>query len=96
MTILFNNVSTNSTSIEVLGDGGPRVVFVRADDFGSATVCIEIASPSDPDERFEPLQDGEFTTDGEVLIQYLPPGTKIKARISRSTSDTSNIFVEIL
>lgn len=95
MTILFNNISSDDTSTAEIGQGGPVVIFIRADDFGGGVVRIFIAPPSDPLERFERLKDGQFACDAEVHIDYLPPGTKIRVSLV-SSSGAENVYVEII
>jgi len=95
MTILFDNINSDDTSTEEIGQGGPVVIFIRADNFGGGVVRISIAPPSDPLNRFERLKDGQFACDAEVHIDYLPPGTKIRVSLVAST-DAENVYVEIL
>ncbi len=95
MTILLDNVSVDTTSTKTLGDGGPKIVFIRADDFGGGVVRIFIAPPSDSLERFERLKDGQFACDAEVHIDYLPPATKIRVSLVAS-SGAENVYVEII
>ena len=95
MTVLFNNINADDTSIEIIGDGGPRIVFIRGDDFGGGNVRILVAPPNDSLERFETLKDGQFVEDTEVHIDYLPSGTKIKVSLVGSVG-AENIYVEII
>ncbi len=95
MTIFFNNISADDVSDETLGDGGPRIIFIRADNYGGGSIEIEIAPPSDPGKRFgDGLKDGEFFQDAEIHIDYLPAGTPIRVRL-KGSSGASNVFVEI-
>ena len=95
MTILLNNVDVNTTSAPFqLGDGGPRVIFIRADDFGMGTITISTAPPGDTAIRFRNLFNGATKQETEIRIDYLPPGTHIRVRLSRATN-ASNVFVEI-
>ena len=96
MTILLNNVDVDTTTAgEKLGQGGPKIIFIRGDDFGGGELRIQLAPPSDPQNRFEDIRDGTFVQDAEVHIDYLPPGTNIRVVFEGSTG-ASNVFVEIL
>lgn len=96
MTILFDNISVDAISTaQFEGSGGSAIAFVRGDNFGGGTVTLSIKAPGDSLNRFEPLNNGTFTTDGEVNIEYLPSGTKVKAQFAGSTG-ASNVFVEVV
>ena len=94
MTILFNNINSDDTSDDVIGQGGPKVIFIRADNFGGGAIQIKTAAPSDPTNRFTALNRGRFTTDADIQIDYLPAGTKIRVVLENSTG-ASNVFVEV-
>lgn len=98
--VLLNNVSTDTTSAAVAKRGGPGVVIVRGDDFGSGTVNIEMASVNDTDSsggvpRWAVLTDGAFTANGQVKIDYLAVGTLIRAVLTGSGSP-DDVYVELL
>jgi len=57
MTILLNNVDTDTPSDEFASKGGTAIITVRATDFGSATLEIQTASSSDSLNRFLVLND---------------------------------------
>lgn len=96
MTLLFDNVNTNQTSTEsIKGDNGKKLVIVRADNFDGATVIVEIASINDSASRYHPLADGTFTSNGQLIIDYLKVGTVVRARIINAGGSTSNIYVEV-
>ena len=94
MTVLLDNVDIDTVSTEeFVGSGGPAIVFIRADGYGGGTVTLSTAPPSDTFKRFSPMNNGEFTGDGEVQIDYLPADTRLIAELSGSTG-ASNVFVE--
>tara|TARA_R110000772_G_C13310322_1_gene440407 strand:- start:15098 stop:15385 length:288 start_codon:yes stop_codon:yes gene_type:complete len=95
MTVLFDNISANATSSVVIGRGGPKIIFIRADSIGGGKLIIQVAPPSDTLGRFETLKDGSFVGSSDIHIDYLPTGTKIRAKLSGATG-ASNVFVEIL
>ena len=95
MTILLDNVNVDTISSTVIGDGGPRIIFIRGDEFGTGSVRVLIAPPNDSLERFETLKDGQFAEDTDVHIDYLPSGTKIKVALLGSV-DAENVYVEII
>ena len=93
MTILLNNVDVNTVSTEKYkGDGSSAIAFVRGDDFGGGQVEISMSPTNDP--RFTGMNNGVFTQDDQVRIDYVPPGAEIRAELSGSTG-ASNVFVEI-
>ena len=92
--ILLDNVDVNSTSTTILGDGGPRVIFIRADDFGGGTVRFQTAPPGDIAIRFRDLFNSVTKEETEIKVDYLPPGTHFRVILSR-TRNASNVFVEI-
>ena len=94
--ILLDNVDTDTVSPQTFtGSGGSVIVFIRADDFGGGTVTLSTSPPSDPGNRLNPLNNGTFTADCEVNIEYLPSGTKLSAELAGSTSPV-NVFVEAI
>jgi len=96
MTILLNQVNVDTVSSEVfIGTGAPAVVFIRGDNYGGGTVTLSTAPPSDIFARFSSLNNGVFTENGDVQIDYLPVGTKLIATLAGSTG-ASNVFVEAL
>lgn len=96
MTILFNNINSDQTSTEeYVGTGGPAIAFVRADNYGGGTVSLEITSPNDPGQRPSIINNGSFDSNGEVQIDYLPSGSKIKSTLVGS-SGAINVFVEVI
>jgi len=89
---LLDNVNVDTDGEPFQGAGGSWIATVRADDYGSGTVDLEISPNSQS--SFTPLTDGSFTENGQVKIDFLPKGTSIRARLSGSTSP-SNVSVEI-
>jgi len=96
MTILLNNVDTDTPSDEFASKGGTAIITVRATDFGSATLEIQTASSSDSLNRFLVLPNGTFLTDGTILIDNLPQGIIVKADLTGTTGSTDDVFVDIL
>lgn len=96
MTILLDNVDTDVTSDAVDSNGGIAVVNIRANDFGGATVELQIASIEDGLTRFATLAGGSFIADASVKLDYLPNGISIRAKVSGTTGPSDGIFVDIL
>lgn len=94
MSILLNNVNVDDTSETKISRGGPKIIFIRADDFGGGSVLVEVAPPNDPLSRFGTLKDGSFSQDSDVHIDYLPVGARIRVSLTGSTG-ASNVFVGI-
>ena len=96
MTILLDNVDVDTApSTTFSGTGGSAIAFVRGDDFGGGTVTLSVKPPGDSGNRFEPLDSGTFTAGGQINIEYLPSGTKLKAALAGSTNPV-NVFVEVV
>lgn len=93
MTVLLDNVNTNTTSSEVEFGGGSRVIVVRGDDFGGGTVDIEVRSNNDS--RFLAVEDASFTADGDKILDSTVPGLTFRARFFDATSPV-NVFVELI
>lgn len=94
--ILLNNVSADSeTTNPYVSRDGPAIINIRADDYGSGTVNIKIASQNDSSERYETMENGSFTADASKAVKHLPAKCLIKAELTGSTSP-SNVFVDIL
>jgi len=94
MTILLDNVMTDTVSDIVTFRGGPAVIYVRGDDYDGGTVEIEIATVDDSEQRFAAITDGSFTADGTVKIDYLANGSQLRASLTGATSPI-NIFVSV-
>lgn len=94
--VFFNNISADATSEEFLSNGGPATVNFRADNYGGGTVVIEQASKNDPNtpKRFLKLENGEFTADATVKLDYLSPNSIVRVVLSGSTG-ASNVFADI-
>jgi len=95
MAVLLNNADTDQSET-LTTTGSQKVLILRADDFGGATVEISIAAPSDPSERYHILSGGSFISADEVRIDFLPAGVKLKAELTNATGTTNNVFVEVL
>jgi hypothetical protein len=95
MTVLLNEVDVDTTSSEFRSRGGPALVVVRGDSFGTGTVNIELATDADPQSRFALFPGGAFTANGSLTLDYLPVGTRIRADLTGSSA-ANDVFVEIL
>lgn len=94
--VLFKNQDDDAVSEPVNLNGGPIIVTIRADDFGSAIITLESASILDDEPlRFEPLTNGTFTASDDVKIDYLSQSNLLRARISGSDVLTGNILVVV-
>lgn len=96
MTILLNNVDIAGTSAEFTSTGGSAIINVRADDFDGGTVEIQVASSQDSLNRFVALENGIFTADASVKIDYLPLGLRLIAELISPGASTDNVFCDIL
>lgn len=93
--ILLNQVNADTVSESFLSRGGSAVINVRADSYGGGTVTVRMASSNDPSGRYIILEDGSFTADATVKLDYLPSGALIQVELMGSTG-ASNVFVDIL
>lgn len=96
--ILVNNESgTSANGISEVFDatGSPVILFVRADDFGGASINLQVASRNDPFERYRNLTNGQFTEDSTMKIDYLPSRSFVRVEVVGATASTSNLFVGI-
>lgn len=94
MAILLDNVNVDTDGTPVTFRGGPGVIFVRGDNFGNGTITIEIATSDDPTTRFGVLEDGTFTGEATVKIDYLANGSQLKA-VFTGSGGASNVFVSV-
>jgi len=95
MTILFDNISADDTSAEVLFNGGSKVLNVRADNFGNGTFDLEVATTNDPGKRFTKIPNACFTADGSVIIENVKVGLIFRGVFSGS-SGASNVFADLV
>ena len=93
--ILFINQNSPGTSDNFESVGGKSIIIIRADNFTGMTVDIEVASSSDPTVRFEVLPSGNFTANGSVMLDYLPPGILLRA-VAASVPGDAELFVQIV
>ncbi len=92
-TILLDNVNADTTSDTFTFNQPSAILVVRADDYDSGTVTLEVASTSD--NRFTVLDDATFTADGTKKIDLTIPGLEYRAVLSGSTSPV-NVKVEMI
>lgn len=94
--ILLNNVNVDTDSDNFESAGGPAVINVRGDNFGGGQVIIEVASKNDPSnpDRFTGLDNGTFTANKTVKVDYLPVATLLRARLTGSAG-ASNVFADV-
>lgn len=95
--ILLNNVNVDvadPTSI-FHGGGTPAILIVRGDNFGGGIVDVQIKSANDTLNRWSALSDGQFSSDGQINIDFLPLSIDLRATFTGS-SGASNVYVEIL
>ncbi len=95
MTVLLNNVNTDTESNPESFDGGQRAIVVRGDNFGGGDVSIQARSKSDPSSRFAEIDDGNFTTDGTKLLLESKKNLEFRAVLANSTNPV-NVFAEIV
>lgn len=95
MTILLNEVNVDTTSDEFRSRGGPALVVIRGDNYGTGAVNIELATNADPQSRFALFPGGAFTANGSLDLGFLPVGTLLRADLTGSTG-ANDVFVEIL
>ncbi len=93
--LLLDNVDADTTSDEFKPRGGPALLIVRGDDFGGGTVTFEIASVNDALNRFTLLTGGSFTANGNLSIDRLPIGSRVRAVLAGATNP-DNVYVELL
>lgn len=100
MTILLNNVSTDVTdppAADILvSRGGPAVINIRADDFGTATVEIQTKSSNDSLNRYATLPNGTHTAETSFKLDFLPIGVSVRAIVTNTNGSSDNIFADIL
>lgn len=98
MSILIENVSgtaANQTTDAINNDGGPRFVFILADDFGGATVSIECASANDEAQRFVSLSNNFFGSNSVFSTGSFPVNALLRVVVDGATASTSNLYVEV-
>ena len=99
MTILLNNVSADVSDPPAAdiftSRGGPAVVNVRGDAFGGGTVAIQTRTTEDQNLRWETLNNGSFTANGTVKIDFLPNTMQVRALLSGSTG-ANDVFANIV
>jgi len=97
MTILFNNIDANATSLEFTFNGGSRVLNIRGDDFGGGTVVLQMASSSDPSNpnRFVDIENASFTANGSVIVENTKIGLIYRAVFSGATNP-DNVFTDMV
>ena len=96
--ILLDNTNFNTTSEVFNSLGGVAVINILADDFGAGSVAIQMTTNNskviaDP---WVTLDNGVFTENSIVKLDYLPTGTLIRAVLSGVDGSTLNVFVDIL
>ena len=100
MTILLDNVSTDVTTPDVanifISRGGSAIVNIRANDFGGATVEIQVKSIQDTVSRWATLASGTFTAAASVKLDYVPAGLSVRAIVTGTTGSSDGIFADIL
>lgn len=98
MTILLNNVSANTESDVFVSKGGPGLLIVRGDNYGTGTVTFEINSTNDSitPPRFTLFTGASFTADGNLAIPHLPVGTQFRAVLAGATGAEDNVYAELL
>ena len=95
-TVLLDNIDADDTSSEFIARGGAFLAIVRATAFSTGIVTIQIASVNDALNRWTTLTDGTFTANGQVKIDYLPIGTRLRAVLASADGSTDAVYVEIL
>ena len=96
--ILINNQNTNQTSLPFESKGGVAVVNILADDFGASIVTLEMTTKNSKviTDPWVGLDNGVFTEQSIIKLDYLPSGAMVRAVLSAVDGDTSNVFVDIL
>lgn len=96
--IFFDNVNINGTSNPFISQGGIAVVNVLADNFGTASVSLEMTTKNSKviANPWVPLDSGTVTEQSILKLDYLPVGSMVRAVITNVDGLTDNIFVDIL
>lgn len=82
-------------SKEFQSNGGAGVIIIRADDYGDSLIQIMAASNSDPDKRFSVLNNGTFSSDATVKLDYIPVDIMLKVKIADATPELDNLYVKL-
>ncbi len=87
MIKLLEDVDVDVEGVTFNSEGGPKALYVWADDFGGGTVSIESSADNI---TFIALQENgvdiAITEDSINIIDYLAQGVKVRAILSGSTS----------
>lgn len=97
--VLIENQDVNIVSDAIISSGGQFIVVIRGTVFGSGIVEIQYSPrplENEVDAKWSTLQNGIFTDNGEVRLEYVPGGHGIRAKLTETAvlATTENIFVE--
>lgn len=104
VVVLIDGEDVDITSDPFVSIGGKYILVVRADEFGSGIVEVQYSArplESELEARWSTLQNGIFTSDAEVMINYVPNGHGLRAKLvgagigGPQQASTDNVFVEL-
>lgn len=101
--VLIDNEDNDTVSDPFVSSGGQFVVVIRAATFGPAIVAIQYSArplSSDPlVSRWKTIQNGVYTTDAELRLDYIPSGHGVRAVLTDTGTSpagtTDDVFCEI-
>lgn len=102
--LLISNFTGGNTSSDVIdpvkgiieGKGKSAWAVIRAGDYDGATVTLQYRSKEDPLDRWDDIGNASFTEDSQVQLQSLVNGSELRAVISGSGGNTTNLTVSVL
>ena len=93
--ILYNNVPGNSPASQTFdSQGGHAVAIIRADNFATAMLDIQMKSRNDT--RWETLTNGSVNMNSNLKLDYVPVGAQIRGIFSTQDASATNVYLEIL
>ncbi len=98
MAVLFDNenLSAGAISPDASFGGGQRMLNLRADDYGSGEIVLQISIKNDgTSDRWDDVANGTFTADAQVRLNYTSASQTFRAQLVGGTGAT-NVFLEIV
>lgn len=102
--LLFNNYTGGNTTSDaedpeegiIEGKGASVWIIIRADDFDSGIVSLQFRTKEDSLNRWDDIGSGAFTEDTQVQLQALVNGAELRATLTGSGGNTTNLLVSVL
>lgn len=102
--LLISDFTGGNTSSDVIdpvngiieGKGRSAWIIVRAGNYDGASITMQIRSKEDPTGRWNDIGNAAFTADANVQLQALVNGTELRAVISGSGGNTTDLTVSVL